>query len=216
MNYALIYNDQIKVGPRDWNYYFFLDWLEENNQDFSQLPRAEPGIAVITDSWKLLPVTEIIYPEVQEPFEQLVGPFWTIQEKSITGLYTKINQKIDTIRGRLKETVAANRYAVEVGKLEYTFSDGETVELFTEREERAIYFQTLSILPNDQTVPFKFKGGKIRPAVTKAELGEIVALGTTHIRNVFEWESQKATEIDSASTIEDLKVIELRHPSQIS
>lgn len=216
MQYALIYNNRIEVGPRNWNYYFFLEYLEDKNINTANLPRKAPTEAILTDTWKILPVTYITFPEnLDQIYEELVGPFWTIQEDHVTGVYSRKDKEIPHIHGTLKNIVAANRYAVETGKLEYTFSDGEIVEIFTEREERMIYLNTLSVLPDDETTPFKFRSGKFRVAVTKAELAEIVSLGMLHIRSAFEWEVAKVAEIESLNTVEDLKAVELCHPTQI-
>ncbi len=214
--YALVRNGNIEVGPRTWNRSFFLDYLQEENLDISLLPRNTPSDAVVTDEWKILKVSEIVYPDMDPLYEQLVGPFWTIHDTHITGLYTKTNSEINGIKGVLKNTIASNRYSVEVGKLEYTFPDGQVVELYTEREERMIYLNTLQALPDNMTVSFKFKNGIFRTGVTKPQLQEIVNLGMLHISSVFEWEANKVAEIENASTAEDLKLIELRHPSQIN
>jgi hypothetical protein len=66
------------------------------------------------------------------------------------------------------------------------------------------------------TVPFKFKNGIFRTGVTKQQLQEIVNLGMMHIASTFEWESGKVTEIENATTKEELKAIELKHPLQVS
>jgi hypothetical protein len=216
MQYALVRNNQIQVGPRSWNRGFFLDYLEEENLDFKLIPRKEQTEPVITDEWKLLPVTEVEFPELDGIYEQFVGPFWTIHEDHITGLYTKTDSELNGVKGFLKNTVASNRYLVETGKLEYTFSDGQVVELYTEREERMIYLNTLQALPDGMTVPFKFKNGIFRTGVTKQQLQEIVNLGMMHIASTFEWESGKVTEIENATTKEELKAIELKHPLQVS
>ena len=216
MQYALIHNNQIQVGPRNWNYYFFLEYLEDEGVNSTNLPRAAPAAAVITDDWKILPVMDATWPtEFDSTFEEPIGPFWAIHEDHITGVYNKKDGDLDAIRGILKNKVASNRYLVEVGNLEYTFADGVTVGLFTEREERNIYPQTLNVLPDGETTPFKFRDGQFRTNVSKAELAAIVMLGMIHIRSAFEWEVMKVAEIDGASTIETLKAIELRHSTQI-
>jgi hypothetical protein len=214
--YALVHNNQIQVGPRSWNRGFFLDYLQEEDLDFSLLPRSQQTEAVITDDWRLLPVTDVDFPNLDGIYEQLVGPFWTIHEDHISGLYTKTDSELNGVKGVLKNTVASNRYSVEVGKLEYTFSDGQKVELYTAREERMIYLNTLQTLPDGMTVSFKFKNGIFRTGVTKTELQEIVSLGMMHIADSFEWEASKVSEIEAASTKEELKAIELKHPSQSS
>jgi hypothetical protein len=216
MQYALIHNNRIEVGPRNWNYYFFLEYLEDENLNIEELPRRAPTEAVFTDDWKILPVTNMNFPEnLNNIYEELVGPFWTVHDDHITGLYNRKDRAIPAIKGDLKNTIADNRYKVETGKLEYTFSDGQTVEVYTEREERMIYLNTLSVLPDGETTPFKFKGGTFRANVTKTELSQIVFIGMNHIRSAFEWEAAKVTEIESSNTIEELKLIELRHPTQI-
>jgi hypothetical protein len=214
--YGLVVNNAIEVGPRTWNYYIFLEYLEDESLPTTQLPRSAPSSAVITDDWNILPVQGITYPEnFNSNYEELVGPFWTIHSDHITGMYNKTSRNIDHIKGDLKNVVAANRYAAEVGTLEFTFADGQVVQLYTEREERMIYLNTLLVLPDELTTPFKFKNDVFRASVTKAELQQIVFLGMNHIRSAFEWEQTKAVEIDGTTTVEQLQLIELRHPSQI-
>lgn len=214
--YALVRDGNIEVGPRTWNRSFFLDYLQEENLDFSELPRSAPTDPIITTDWKLLTVSDITYPELDSVYEQLVGPIWTIGESDITGSYSKTERNLDHIKGDLKNIVAANRYEVEVGKLEYTFSDGQIVQLYTEREERMIYLNTLQALPDGVSVPFKFKNGIFRPSVSKDELQQIVFAGMNHIASAFEWEIGKVTEIETAASIEELKAIELKNPAQVS
>jgi hypothetical protein len=216
MLYALVHNNQIQVGPRTWNRSFFLDYLEAQQLDPTDLPRAEPFEPTITVDWKLLTVSNVVTPEHDSTYEQLVGPFWTIHEDHITGLYTKTDIPLDTIKGTLKNKVAANRYSVETGNLDFEFADGQTVSIYTEREERMIYLNTLLALPDGMTVPFKFKNGKFRQGVTKTDLQAIVGAGMMHIAGVFEWESAKVSEIEAAETIGELKLVELRHPVQIA
>jgi hypothetical protein len=214
--YALIHNNQIQVGPRSWNRGFFLEYLEDENLDISELPRSAPKESVITDDWSILLVTEVTYPDpFDQTFDQLVGPFWTMHSDHITGIYNKTDAPINLVQGTLKNIVADNRYKVETGKLEYTFGDGQVVQLYTEREERMIYLNTLQALPDGMTVSFKFRDGVFRTGVTKTELQEIVALGMMHIAAAFEWEAAKVAEIDGASSISELKAIELLHPSQL-
>lgn len=214
--YALVHNNQIQVGPRPWNRSFFLEYLQEEELDSTDLPRQTPTDPVITTDWSILLVTSVTYPNPYvQPFDELVGPFWTIHTDHITGLYTKQDAPLHSIKGTLKNTVASNRYKLETGKLDFTFSDGQVVGLFTEREERMIYLNTLQALPDGMTVSFKFRDGVFRTGVTKAELQDIVNLGMLHISSAFEWEADKVQEIENAVSVEELKAIELRHPTQI-
>lgn len=213
--YGLVHNNRIVVGPRSWKYSFFQDYLLENNLDTQLMPRQAPDSAVITAEWLLLPVTNTITPEVEPVYEKLVGPFYTINSDHIVGEYTKTSSNLDDVKGYLLNVVASNRYKVEVGTLTYTFPDQQEVQLYTEREERTIYLDTYLVLPDQGTVPFKFKNNVFRSAVTRSQLQEIVQLGSSHIRSAFEWEVNKTMEIMTATTLTELKAIELRHPSQI-
>lgn len=211
--YALVINNSIQVGPRDWSYGMFRNYLETNNLDFSLLPfrYVEP---IIAEAWKIIPVTELIKPEHNPLFEEFAGPYWTIYDNYITGYYDKIDRPLHFIKGDMKNQIAANRYNVEISGITYTFADNTTVGLYTEREERNVYLDALLVMGDEDTIDFKFKNGVFK-TVNKLELQAIVAAGSLHIKNAFAWESTKTIEIDNATTLDELKSIELRHSSQI-
>jgi hypothetical protein len=213
--YGLIHNDKIQVGPRSWNYAFFKEYLDDNSLDSSTLSTNEPMTSIYGDDWKVLKVSEIDIPQIDSLFEMNVGPFWTIHENKITGRYNKQNRPLESIKASMRAIVASNRYDFEVSDVSYTFSDGQEVSLYMSREERNIYLMTYMTIGENETVPFKFKNEVFRPNVTKSELLDIVNHGKNHIKSAFEWEELKAIEINICETIEDLKLIELRHPSQI-
>lgn len=212
--FALIHNNLINVGPREWSYWIFRQYLEDNGLDYSDLPYLATESIISTD-WKILKITELIEPSHNPLFEEYSGPFWTIYDTYITGYYNVINSSINTIKGHMKEIVAANRYTVEVKGIEFTFSDNTTVELYTNREDRNVYLDALMIMQDTDTIDFKFKNG-IFKNITKSELQSIVTVGSQYIKNAFTWESNKITAIDNAQSIDELKLIELRHPLQIN
>lgn len=211
--FALVQNNLIKIGPREWSYPMFRYYLETNKLDFSLLPFVYKD-PIITENWKILPVTELTEPPYNSLFEEYAGPYWTIYENYITGYYNVVNSPIDLIKGHLKEKIAANRYEVEVSGINFTFSDNVTVEIYTDREDRSVYLDALLVMSDTDTIDFKFKNNVFK-TVTKLELQAIVAVGSQHIKDVFAWESMKVKEIDNALTIDELKLIELRHPIQI-
>lgn len=212
--YGLVHNNRIQVGPRTWSYNFFNDYLVENNLDNSELSRNDPAGPIITSEWKILPVTSLLQPTYDNKFEQLAGPYWSINESDITGYYDIADLSVDSSKSILKSIVTDNRYKVETGKLIFTFSDGQEVQLFTSREDRSTYLDAYLIMADNAKITFKFVNSVFR-AVTKTELGQIVATGSNHIKTCFEWEAQKHAEIDACVNLNELKPIELRHPSQI-
>lgn len=212
--YGLIHNNIIQVGPRTWSYGFFNEYLTDNNLDNTNLPRNDPNSAIITSTWKILPVVSLIEPSYNSSFQQLAGPYWTINNDNITGRYDVVDVTVDFCKSKLKEIVTLNRYIVETGELMFTFSDGEQVQLYTTREDRSTYLDAYLILGDSDTITFKFVNGVFK-TINKTELGQIVSTGALHIKNCFEWESNKHTEIDNCTTLDQLKLIETRHPSQI-
>lgn len=212
--FGLIHNNKIKVGPRNWSRPFFQQYITDNNLS-GELPYGEPKDSIITPEWSILKITETITPSVNSPFEQLSGPYWTINANDITGYYDVAPVAIDSVKNTLKASVTNNRYQVEIGGCDHTFVDGQVVGIYTNREDRSVYVEALFVLPDTGTITFKFKNGNWR-TLTKLELSDIVATGAAHVSSVFDWEKTKHEEIDACTTIAELQAVELRHPIQIA
>jgi hypothetical protein len=211
--YALVYDDKIQVGPRQWNYNVFMYHINEEGLDGSEFPRSAPESAIMTAGWKLLPVT-IDKPGYDETYDQLSGPFLTINEDTITGYYDIVNLSFHMAVDRVKNKAAENRYEVECRGVEHTFADTSTVNVYTDRGDRSTYLDAHQTLPDGQSVTFKFKGGVFK-TITKIELGELIGTGVSHVQSAFDWEKIKCDEIDIITNVEDLRLVELRHPTQI-
>lgn len=212
--FALIHNNQIKVGPRQWNHRFFKDYLEENNIDESLIPIKEPIEPIITENYKILKVTEIKYPDqIDSLTEQLAGPYWTIHDDFITGEYQKANIPIDSIKNTMKSIITSNRYEVEVMGVDYTLPDSTVVTLHTDRDGRRGYLDSLVVLNDEEEVSFKFKN-EVFKTISKETLKNMVRVGGLHVANAFIWEDNKHQEIDNCADIIALKSIELKHELQ--
>lgn len=211
MYYALIHNDKIQVGPRDWNYNFFKRYLQENSLNYDVLSYTPPSDnMIITDDWRIIPVNIDPFPEVNTYFEQLAGPFLTIHDLYVSGYYNVVPIDLDISKGLLKSTVTGTRYNVEVGGCPFILNDGTKVTLYTTREDRNVYLQAYQIMSDSQTIVFKFPNS-IFKEVGKEELGRIVQAGATHIQTAFNWESNKYAEIDACTTIEQLRQIDINY-----
>lgn len=207
---ALIHENSIKVGPRDWHYWIFRRYLEENDLSYSELPLTFTE-AIINENWKLLPVTELVTPECNFLFEQYEGPFWTMHDTYVTGYYNVVSLPIEGIKSQLKSKIALDRYNYEVDGIDVSFPDGTTVEAYTNREDRGIYLDTYLIMSDTDTFDFKFKNDVFK-TVSKAELYLIITAGVQHIKAAFQWETQKNAEINNAQTVDDLKLIDITCP----
>lgn len=211
--YGLVYNNQIVVGPRAWNQTFFTTWLEEHNFDTAQVPRLDPKQAIITNDWKIIPVTNIAKDPVNQPFERATGPFWTIHQDHITGTYGVEDMPLYAVKSFLKDQLATNRYQAEISGVDVTVR-GENVRAYTSREDRGVYLEAVQLAPDDTTeYNFKFMGNKFL-AVNRLDLQVIIAAVAGHIQSVFSWEAQKTIEVELAETKSELEAIDILHPSQ--
>lgn len=210
--YALIHNNQIEVGPREWTWSFFKEYLDENDLDSTALPRKSPTEPIITSEWKILPVIGPDDPGHTYPFETLAGPFWTIGETLVTGVWNVIDiPDLDVAKDYFKGIITNNRYAVEVGGFK-TNIQGIEVSIDTSREGRQIFLDTYLAMGNTETINWKFPEAWI--SVTKTDMENIVLSGKEHIQNCFTWEKNKWDEIDICTNRSELEAIDLLHPLQ--
>lgn len=212
MLYALVVNDIIEVGPRSWHYMMFKDHLEDENLDTTNLPRKASNEPILTDTWKLLPVIEPTPIDLDLPYEQHAGPFWTINANNvITGVWDKAPVPLHMSKSKLKETITNNRYIVEVMGTKITLND-QSYSLDTSREGRKVYTETYTAMNDTDTVNWKFPEGWA--TLSKADFQNIITTINTYVQNAFEWEKQKLDEIESKTTVEELKTVVLTNPNQ--
>lgn len=212
--YAIVINNKVEIGPRDWNYSIFAKQLKEKELPYDELPKAKPKTSIITDNWKLLPINIINKPTHDAIYEQLEGPTYTIKEDGIDLSYKVVPETLAVAKSKLSTKVTEDRYKVEVNGIGFTFADATEVTLYTTREDRNTYLDALLTVPDGINVKFKFKDG-IFKEVTKAELQQIVNTIMTHIQSAFEWEATKLVEIDNCLTLEELKQLDLVHPNLV-
>lgn len=210
--YALIQNNQIKVGPREWSYSMFASYLINEGVPITDLPREAPKSAFEGQGYKILPVKITNQPSTEYPFEQLSGPFYNINNNDVEGYYNSVPTTLDFAKNALKEIVAGKRYEYEVGGKNYQLQDGTTVLLYTNREDRTTYLDAFMILPDNGSVTFKFAGNVFK-TLTKSQLGAIVQAVVGHVQSAFDWESQKNAQIDATTTMQQLRNISLDTPN---
>ena len=197
MLYALIQNNEIKVGPRQYHKGMFGRFLTENSIDFS-LPHSYDSSNEITinGTTKIVPVTEPLIPSYHPITEQLAGPTWNTAVTPVTGEYTVADVSIESVKNTLKALVAQLRYEKESEKIDIVVQ-GQTVSVSTARDDRHIWFQSSILLPEGSTQNFKF-GSDVWLQLTKSDISSIVGSIMVHVQNAFNWESIKVAAIDAA------------------
>jgi hypothetical protein len=205
--YALIQDSKVVYGPAHYNqrmFYYHAAAVAENMA--VQIPdtKEDDVPIIISDTIKILPVTDMVYSELNPKIEQHAGPFWNILADSINGYFTTVPKRIDEIQNELKAGIAATRYKEEVKGIKVTVQ-GQEIDVETNREGRGMYLQAYQLGISSQVWKFK----NIWLTLTPAELGEIVTAITSHVQGCFDWEALKSAEIDTCTTHEALNSVKL-------
>lgn len=220
--YALIHNDQIEVGPRDWNVAMFKSFFVENElpDESDLIPRIAPTEIITGTNWRIVPVEIGFMPPCDPIFEQLVGPETTILPHKVLLTYSKTWQTIPIIKSHLLERVKDTRYNVENGGIVLTIDDVKIL-VPTDRESRNIILtgvpgkwkfkqiSTIQMRRRGELTDVDMGNGYVWLTLSEYTLDLIVDSVRSHVQEAFNWEAQLTSEINLAQTIEELQAIDL-------
>ena len=205
--YVLENNNIVINGPRVWNYHSFEATLEDDLEIITKLPLKKEDHEIITINENThIYKAELISPEYNCNFEYLNGPIWEFTTGIAVGTYVKENYDIDTIKGKLKNIVTANRYQKEISGITATIQ-GINITIDTSRDGRNIFVQKFVLMNDTDSVEWKFPESWL--TLSKIELGEIISIGASYIQSQFDWEKNKLLEIETLQTIDELKLVDL-------
>lgn len=207
MQYVLVENKEyVILGPSDWRKGFFQSELDDLGVDYD-LPRSAPSEKIsINESLEIYPVHSVVEPGYNPLYEHLGGPFWAFETGQAKGWYNVREYSIETIRRNLKGLAAAERYRKEVSGTTADVADA-IIKLDTSRESRALLAQKLLGMPDDALIDWKHDNGWVK--LTKVHIQTLITVIDAHIQSVFVWEKSINDSIDSATTIEQLKSIQI-------
>lgn len=196
MKYAIVHNNQIKVGPRDYHIGFFNDYLQLNNVSYN-FPFDAPIEAVaINDEISLVPVQDPEIPNHNPITEQLAGPIYDVSATLITGTYNVVDIPIDVARSKMKEILASIRYFKENTVIEITVQD-TLVKVDTSRgSTRDFWTTTYLLMGENDTKLVKFING-VWLTLTKADINTILSEINNTVQNAFAWENEQITLAES-------------------
>lgn len=201
--------DEVLLGPIAWNPRYIASVLQ-SDLDLDQAPNV-----VASDEqrvpYDILPNVRVrkvttVYAELNAKIQRHEGPFWTYENDEAVATWTAVDKPIDLVKGELISQVAFERYKKENAGVTLTVQ-GVEVWCDTSRGNRDIFFQKYAVMGENETVNWKFPNTWL--TLTKAELGAIVAQGTAYIQGCFDWEVQKAAEINACTTLAELDAISL-------
>lgn len=206
MLYTLLKDNRIVVGPRDWNPKYFDYFLQQECGIRTTLPDApivEP--LIFSDIVKLVPTIQQELPQINPNFEVLAGPNFKFDEAgNHIAYYVAQELLIETAKNNLLNIVANNRWIKETTPTAFEIS-GTTVSLYTDSGSRIAYSQALLNADETYSAQWKFPEGFI--TLTKSDLQIVVKTVVDYVQTCFDWEASKHNEINSKSTIEELKQI---------
>jgi hypothetical protein len=195
--YVLLDNSQIKVGPRQYAYSFFQDYLNNKSIDFS-LPfdYTQQDTIVINDEIKIVKVQEPTIPSYNPLIEQLAGPYYDLTVEPITGYFNIEPRHLDAIKNELISLVAAKRYEKEMVGFEMTLQNN-VVKINTTKEERATWHQMLSVI-GDGSIKFKFSS-TLWMDLTLIDIQSVVSEIVQYVQDCFIWEANIISQIELAA-----------------
>mgnify|MGYP001552579531 CR=1 FL=1 len=201
--YALIHNDRVIIGPKEWNKAFFEFKLKQKKIDFKFISRkpVETLPLILNDqNTRIVPATV-----VREPINDMIqgyrGPLWEIEQDSATATYEILTQPLESAKNNYKKLLADERYIKEIAGTTTTVQDTE-VSLDTSRDGRAVYTQKYVLMEDTNTINWKFVEGWLE--LTKTELGDIIKAVEAYIQSTFDWEKDLSDQIDAETVVEDL------------
>lgn len=199
--YTVLHKNKSIAGPREWSSKFFEHRIGQYNIKAS-IPESVPETLplIINEDIKIVPTT-VTYEAINPMIQYHHGPVWTIEENNVTAEFLATDMPIDQAKSNFRNQAANERYKKEVAGTKVTIQ-GLEVFVNTDRDSRNIFFQKFSLMEDGDTVKWKFPEGWI--TLTKAELGQIIQAGVSHIQSAFDWEKDINDQIDAAQTIEEL------------
>ncbi len=225
--YALIHNNIIQVGPRSWISQAFKDYLLESEdeiliQEAENIPRAQPTEIITGTNWKILPARIISSPELEPLFEQLAGPFWTIHEDHVTGVYEKVDARLEDSKGVLRNIVTSTRQQMEEYGFLYPYN-GNYIRFATDIKSRTalqvgipgmwkvkyVSSESLMQLQENNELFTKAFEETYWLDMTQSLLDEFKIHAQQHIHNCFQYEASLWDLINSKETLNELKVLDL-------
>lgn len=200
----------VHLGPVKWSKYMFQSFINDELEINFQVPvNNDLNVVIeINDNYSIMPA-EIVYPNMNQKYQQLSGPFWTFTDTLATGTYNAVDKSVSQIQNELKSIVASNRYFYETKGVTVTIRNQE-LNLTTNRGERDIFLQALQTGSDNNS--WKVNGNWY--TLSLADLQLIVDTIKSHVQTAFDWEKTTSDAIMQATTSAEFDAITLTYPGQ--
>lgn len=211
MQYVIVQNKQmILLGPIDWKQRFIqseFDELYDNGEisfKYKVMPVAE-GYIDVGEGFEIFPITDKQEPSYDPTYQHLAGPLWNFNDNKASMRYDVLETDIDVVKNNLKSVAAAERYNKE--KSSVTIKVKEVDMSFSTSRENRNQFNTILATIGDGVINYKYINTFYE--LQLSDFQSIVSAINNYVQQQFDWEMSIFQQIDTATTIEQLKTIEI-------
>ena len=205
--YAIVHNDFVVITQPKWNSRMFTSILfEECEVDRKILLSDEVNVPmIINENTKILKVSDN-KPNYNSKIEWLDGPSYSIVDNVVVGSYVVKDLDLNIAKANLKNLLPAIRYDKENKFIQVVVND-ETFSVSTDRDNRAILASKVLSVAAEDSFSWKFNEGwaTINKTILETIIGDI----NTVVQTAFDWELNKATEIDNCITLAELDLVQI-------
>lgn len=205
MEFALIHNNQLILGPIGFNVRMINSELEDLELDDRISPQSYLSLPIhFSDGLTHLVEIERVVPE-HDPKYQNVGNFtWEIVEENNTPVRVRTtfeisDKTLEEVKGIRRQEIVPTRKSKENTTISLTVNE-TTVDVSTSREERLLLASKFTATPG----PHNYKFGNTWIEITAENLQYIITEIDKVVQQAYDWELAKHQEIDACTTIDEV------------
>lgn len=209
--WILVYNNQIQLGPREYNRWIFQDWLSENLGLIISLPQQPMGNnpIIIDENTRIIHVIFQQQPDFNPRIQQLAGPFIALSYDYADATWQVADQDIDVVKSTMLSQLAANRYNQEISGATVVLQE-QSLWVSSDRVTRQAWLNALQLGSTSQT--WKFNNNTWL-TLDNQEMQTVVSALAAHVEQAFAWEKTVHDQIVAAGDLATLANIDINWPA---
>lgn len=211
-------NDPLKIwGPMRWDSKRANNGLKERGVTDYEFPfditMYQKGIlpidapTVVNERVKIYKVEYTNSPELDGIFEYHEGLTWVTDSGKAVGTYFVLNRSVEDVKVILNENLSQNSFNKQVSGTTIELQN-KTVNLDTSLVSRLNLLQRYQLMKDEEPISCKLNSTDWF-TLTKTEIEFVLSKIENHVSEVLDWEKSIFDEIENATTIEQLKQIEV-------
>jgi hypothetical protein len=209
--WILVYNNQIQLGPREYNRWIFQDWITENLGIIISLPQQPLGNnpVIIDENTRIIVVFFAPQPDFNPRIQQLAGPFITLEYDYANAEWQVADQDIDVVKSTMLSQLANNRYNQEIAGVTVVLQE-QSLWVSSDRVTRQVWLNALQLGLTSQT--WKFNNNTWL-TLDNQEIQAVVSALAAHVEQAFAWEKTVHDQIVAAGDLATLANIDINWPA---